>query len=473
MAFTQNTFGPISSHGNSNMPNLWTYHTQDTSAAVRDEMYFVAKHPILHDGDFVAIQASDDTLFGKFEKTVDGFTIQPLLGGGAVTGNKISITKLEDFDNYDDTTVTLSPGFEYGVCGLVDISPRRLVADSAVSFSGIGYTIAAIISDVDTGALINTQSSLFCSDMTFQTTGDAEMFNCTGQGLFNIRDTAFLGGSAGKIQFDSISTGSLVFKFCAIDASISPLEIGGEFVRIDFDELFPPGQVIPAGTTFIDFQSDLVVNERISIVKGFADIDTGGVGYNFQSVAGLPAESVQALHGTFKGVGSPFVGLDAGDNEAFFRDNVGQVSSFSNSGYSIDGNVLATVISVIGTPVLINTDNITEATTTQRFTFSAINNDFTYDGVRSRAFQINSVFVLETTLNNQRIGLQLFKNGSPTNIVFTTTTSGSGGTRVDNLSLSGALNIDANDVIDVRVFNITSTDNITVLDAAFQIAQIG
>ena len=66
MAFTQESFGPISSHGNSNMPNIWTYRTNDTSTEVSSPGYFEDKTSLLNDGDFFVLDASDGAFQGYF-----------------------------------------------------------------------------------------------------------------------------------------------------------------------------------------------------------------------------------------------------------------------------------------------------------------------------------------------------------------------------------------------------------------------
>lgn len=64
--FTQESFGPISSHGNSNMPNIWTYRTTDAFDEVVASGYFAKKYPVINDGDTVNIDCSDRSFTGVF-----------------------------------------------------------------------------------------------------------------------------------------------------------------------------------------------------------------------------------------------------------------------------------------------------------------------------------------------------------------------------------------------------------------------
>ena len=62
MAFTQNTFAPIGAHS-SDTPNLYSYKTLDTLALVLKADYFIVKSQQLEVGDFMLIQASDQSAF--------------------------------------------------------------------------------------------------------------------------------------------------------------------------------------------------------------------------------------------------------------------------------------------------------------------------------------------------------------------------------------------------------------------------
>lgn len=75
MSFNQSTFGPISSHGNSDMPNMWTYRTLDTSVDTSQEDYFIVKKPIMNDGDYIVMDCLDGVFMGRIIKTGSNFNI--------------------------------------------------------------------------------------------------------------------------------------------------------------------------------------------------------------------------------------------------------------------------------------------------------------------------------------------------------------------------------------------------------------
>ena len=67
--FTQSSFGPISSHGNSDMPNIWTYRTSDLLSQVAVSGYFQVKINQINNGDFINIDASDGKVNAVFLKS--------------------------------------------------------------------------------------------------------------------------------------------------------------------------------------------------------------------------------------------------------------------------------------------------------------------------------------------------------------------------------------------------------------------
>ncbi|NRA79857.1 MAG: hypothetical protein HRU18_16755 [Pseudoalteromonas sp.] len=66
MAFTQKSFGPVSSHGNSDMPSSWTYRTADGKGVVNAPNYFIKKISSLNDGDIINVDAAD----GKYSAVI-------------------------------------------------------------------------------------------------------------------------------------------------------------------------------------------------------------------------------------------------------------------------------------------------------------------------------------------------------------------------------------------------------------------
>lgn len=68
MPFTQSSFAPVSSHGNSDSPNTWTYRTSDTKAETLVDGYFDPKLSVVNDGDYIYIDSVDAYFLGRFIK---------------------------------------------------------------------------------------------------------------------------------------------------------------------------------------------------------------------------------------------------------------------------------------------------------------------------------------------------------------------------------------------------------------------
>lgn len=75
MSFTLETFSSISSHGNSNSPNSWTYRTEDTLAEVTASGYFQSQYNIINNGDLIVINAVDFSLVGFFTLSGNDFVV--------------------------------------------------------------------------------------------------------------------------------------------------------------------------------------------------------------------------------------------------------------------------------------------------------------------------------------------------------------------------------------------------------------
>lgn len=464
MAFNQKSFGPISSHGNSDMPNIWTYSTQDNSADLLSDDYFIKKHPLINDGDLIYAQPSDSPLFGKFRKTAGGYTVDPLVGPGSVIGNQISITKVEDFDQFDDDTVILTDGMTYSVSGHVDIGARCILYNGSIVLKSNNTTDNSITSSCPTAMITGDGSFKLWSLSLISTIAPIYDITNTLPALI-VLDSAVHIGAMGQITG---VTGSVLFALLGSFDSVGTLTLNGAWTRIDLDNIFPRGALIESGETMITFSSTIEVSERILINDGYFPIDIGGVAFQFDSVANLGNESIQISNNNFTGGGSPVVGADSEINEAFYKANAGLIDSIANASWSVESNLLETTFTIINDPQPVASDNSTAGSSIQRFTFNDIDKTLTYTGSRERAFQVSATLVMETTSNNQRVGAILYINNIATNIAFTTTTSGSGGNRVDNLTISGVVGIDPGDVLQIRVFNLTSTDGILVTDMIFQ-----
>lgn len=418
----------------------------------------------------VPVGIEDPVLYQELLDIHDAIeAIAPLTGKWI--GNFRFICGLEDFDNYTDTVITLQDSSEYYIVCLVDIGDRIMVGNN-VSFRGMGGNFSIITSSASSGALLTTTGTVRADSLQLQCTGGADNLDCTDVLLINFDNVILSGGRPGTINANPGS--AVIIRFSSMEVQHTPFTLAGNLIRIELTDLFPRFLSVAANDTFIKFAAGIIISDRITITKGLMTLEAGAVGYEFEDITNLPNEGVQIQDTTFRGDGTPVVGLLPSDNEAFFKDNVGLNNSFPNSGWSITNNTLNTSLSGgggLGVPVIMATDNITLSTFTQRFTLDGVT--LTYTGAQPRAFQATGTFVLSVNANNQRIGIQIFKNGVGTGVVFSTTATGSGPSRVEGLSVAGPIAIAPGDEIEARVFNLTSGNNVTVTDAIFQMAALG
>jgi len=112
--FTQKSFTPVSSHGNSDSPNSWSYRTDDTQAEVIAEDYFAKKYPVLNHGDFISVECSNSIFSGAFIKSLGKFTVLNLSAGASsidrVVANEyvnVSPSAAVEYDTgYDPAPIT-------------------------------------------------------------------------------------------------------------------------------------------------------------------------------------------------------------------------------------------------------------------------------------------------------------------------------------------------------------------------------
>jgi hypothetical protein len=239
---------------------------------------------------------------------------------------------------------------------------------------------------------------------------------------------------------------------------------------LEFNDVFSRAGAIGAGGVLIEFDEFLVILERILINNSFSDIDATGIAYKFNGLTGIGNEAINVLNCNFVGDGTPITGATVDDNQTFFEGNVGLQDTLAHGVWRIENNVTPTPIAVIGVSVVIvgTVANLTS----QRFTLDTVQNKLTYTGARARVFTITGTYILETSTSNQRIGVVVKVNGVDSNVAFTATTSGAAGSRIENLSVNGVLPLAPLDEVEVAVFNLTSTDDITVLDAEYQMVAL-
>ena len=185
-----------------------------------------------------------------------------------------------------------------------------------------------------------------------------------------------------------------------------------------------------------------------------------GVALDVSTSASVPVEGYVLDTCNFSGGGTYVQGVQHDDNKARWTENRGIQNSAALTGYYMQGNATATVISATGAPVKV-AGTTTETTISQRFTVSTTNRA-TYDGAITRDFKVTAVCSF-TSGNNNQVDVYVAKNGSVLNESETYVTTNAAG-RLENGTVQVLTELQDTDYIEIWVENNTAVTNITVED---------
>lgn len=329
MSFNQNTFGPISSHGNSDMPNIWTYRTLDIQANVKSAGYFLPKYPILNDGDFIDCDCSDGKFSGTLEFDGTDFTVVDL--AFASTGSGLNNTlKINEFSGFPDP---LLPSTKYEIGDNIlfpDILPATW-NDLPANIEFSGTVVASkftyngtdtFLKGVDIGLLVvdsvvidapnaKVYDIVDVSVNTIVRLPSASIINCLQVGTFdcfaivaNIIDVAsadqgieITGTKPVVISANKVTINSTQADFVGIDLGpsvLSTLEV------VDFRSNAPVGAIAIKG---LAANGNISLNQKATIascefsggVVALDGINEDDFRYNFDTVTGVRDSNPDAI----------------------------------------------------------------------------------------------------------------------------------------------------------------------------------
>ena len=329
MSFTQSSFGPISSHGNSDMPNIWTYRTLDIQANVKAAGYFLPKYPILNDGDFIDCDCSDGKFSGTLEFDGTNFTVVDLAVASTGSGlnNTLNINEFSEFpdpllpnvryaigdeiifpdvlpatwndlpSNIEFSGTAVASKFTYNGTGtfLKAVDVGRLVVDSVVIDAPSAKVYDIVDVSVNTIVRLPTASIISCLQVgTFDCFAIvASVINVASadQGI-EITGTKPVVISIGQVTINSTQT-----DFVAIDlgsAVLATLEI------TDFRSSAPAGAIAIKG---LAANGNISPNQKATIascefsggIVALDGIDEGDFRYSFDTVTGVRDSNPDAI----------------------------------------------------------------------------------------------------------------------------------------------------------------------------------
>jgi len=110
MPFTQETFTPVSSHGNTDSPKLWSYRTEDDKATVLADSYLDDKFYQLNNGDMIYFDTFDAKFIGEVIKT-SVISVADINAGGSFPADAIR-GGWANYINGDLTPINVPAGVE-------------------------------------------------------------------------------------------------------------------------------------------------------------------------------------------------------------------------------------------------------------------------------------------------------------------------------------------------------------------------
>ena len=353
--------------------------------------------------------------------------------------------------------ITLEAGRTYFFTANIDLTGDRLATAGVVTILGTSSETASITS---TGlgasvALLTSRYTLPVRFITFKDVGTAIdidddaganaplALDWYGVNFLNVTTVGEIGGVENFI-FD---TGAfLASQGMTFTGSIGTAAFSNSLFQGD-----------GSAANIISVESTATVTRRFRIIYSSVVAFTSAVGINFSTSATVPVEGFILDTVNFSGGSTYVTGVQEDDNKSNWTECRGVRNSASLSSYYMNGNAVATVISVIGTAVKA-AGTTTSAALSQRFTNTA--NRATYDGAIQRDFKVTAVMSVESGANAV-IGIYIAKNGNllAESEIYITTNAGG---RAEGASCQVLLAMVVTDYIEIWVENDTGTADITV-----------
>ena len=390
-----------------------------------------------------------------FDQAVGDITTNPI-------ANIVFVSDLTDLPTPVLSVITLLDNITYWFTEEVDLIGNRIVSGVNTVILGSSSENCRIKSTGLIGtALITSNYSLpmrsitIESDVALNLDGDGittaldwfgvNFTNCATVGTIKDYSNVVIGDGAllnsGGLTFDG-NIGTIAFGNCLFDTA--------------------------SGQTAITISTTCIISRRFRMIYSSFVTLSGETSLNVSTSATIPVEGYILDTVNFSGGGTYITGVQHNDNKSLFTACKGINNSNQIGYYTMNGNVTATVVSVITTPYKILGTTV-DSSFSQRF--SHTNNKSTYIGAITRLFKIESIASL-TTGNNQLIYIFIAKNGVVINNSQAKETTSSGSGRSENVSSQTIVELSTNDYIEVFVANYTATTNITVTDLSVIISTV-
>jgi hypothetical protein len=385
------------------------------------------------------------------------------------------IKKVDDFPNPDENgNIFLQDNFTYELNGNIDIGTNQIVLGNNNNLRGENYNTDILIGSGDTliYASANTINIEEMGLYNINSTGNTIECSQDEESVEPafIRNIRFLSQILGCLRKYNYILLQNVQGFNTKNGFIiEPTSGGTEFVldTTIFTDL------VSGGTLFtISGNTTDGIYDGITIQDSIFNLPSGTTGFNI-----LPSSAMTTTFGTIRNNqfindgGIPLTGgLTKGDRQWDFVDNLGLDNSVTFGYFIVIFNQNETTINATGTYYKANVVN--DSSQVERFTTEGLNNRLTYSGRSNTTIDCEFIVTggLEVDANSQSILAAVYKNGT-TNLAEVEVIVESSGSNVA-FTVVGVTDLNVGDYLELFVRNLSSTNNITVVDMQFKINEL-
>lgn len=437
------------SHNYADIPTVWSYtSTEDGLAEILVPGYFNSPLVDINSGDYLLIIGNDGVTHCQVGEAGE------LTPKGTVDG-LVVVDNLNKLPFSLDGVYTLANNTTYFITTVIDLNGGRIVAGENTGIIGVNAESSVLKSTglPEGTPLITSEWSLplrhikLDAATIFDLDADGNDNQALDWSWVNLENSSDTGTIA---NYDNLICNTIGF------LGVSGLVLDGTFGTIGFTDTLFSGD----GTgTIVEVPSTATITRRYRTSTSAFVVTGSGTGISISASASIPDEGFILDTCNFAGGATYITGIDHDNVKARFEGNRGINNSATLGSMFMQGNVTATVISIISTPVKAAGTTVASSLN-QRFTHT--NNRLTYVGALTRQFRVQATVNLSAG-NNNLVSLYIAKNGTILSDSESTLTAGLAG-RLEGGLTQSLVELEPDDYIELYVENGSGISNITVED---------
>ena len=399
MSFTQSSFGPISAHGNSDMPNIWTYRTSDTKEQVSQEGYFQDKINQMSEGDFLSVCALDGSFTAEVKKSSLAISLKVLTPSLL---NRVVVTSSEDLAG------TLLSTNEYFIDGIIDMGTQQIeVPQGGLNLAGYNFDISKLITSASNYTMFTSpvtgSGDLLGKDYAIEVTGtNSKVYDIssdTGLEAFefariNYNDCTSLGTIDNYRQGLEVGTG----RFGGMpELTLAGTWVGGYFIDTSIVRSLTDGaySLFKAGAGFV-MESRFRSNQNIDLPASASFFDFAAANFTNPSTLQIDGAIITRDGVSDSEDANITPNITSAELPSAWMGNQGMQNTFPGGTQTMTTEI-STVIATINT--FVDVLGTFVATDMQHFD-SPANGQLRHLGSSPREYRISSDFVVDGTSND-------------------------------------------------------------------------